>query len=41
MKWDDDFHDDINYGNLFPEGWYWLDVIASDSEASDKEEAPE
>ena len=41
MKWDDDFHDDINYGNSFPEGWYWLDVIASDSEASDKAEAPE
>ena len=39
-KWDDDFHDDINYGNSFPEGWYWLDVIASDSEASDNAEAP-
>jgi hypothetical protein len=40
-KWDNDFHDDINYGNSFPEGWYWLDVVASDSETSDKEEAPD
>ena len=39
-KWDDDFHDDINYGNLFPEGWYWMDATDNSNE-SDKEEAPE
>jgi hypothetical protein len=21
---DDEYHGDINYGNAFPEGWYWM-----------------
>ena len=23
MNHDNDYHDDINYGNRFPEGWYF------------------
>jgi len=25
MNHDNDFHDDINYGNRFPEDWYYYD----------------
>ena len=24
MNHDNDYHDDINYGNRFPEGWYYI-----------------
>ena len=23
---DNDYHGDINYGNLYPEDWYWMDT---------------
>ena len=23
---DKDYHGDINYGNLYPEDWYWMDT---------------
>ncbi len=23
MNHDNDYHDDINYGNRFPDDWYW------------------
>ncbi len=23
---DNDYHGDINYGNLYPEDWYWFDT---------------
>jgi len=25
MNHDNDYHDDINYGNRFPEDWYYYD----------------
>ena len=25
MNHDNDYHDDINYGNLFPDDWYYYD----------------
>ena len=31
MNHDNDYHDDINYGNRFPDGWYYYD----DKERSD------
>ena len=24
MNHDNEYHDDINYGNRFPEGWYYI-----------------
>ena len=24
MNHDNDYHDDVNYGNRFPEGWYYI-----------------
>ncbi len=25
MNHDNDYHDDINYGNRFPDDWYFMD----------------
>ncbi len=22
---DNEYHDDVNYGNRFPDGWYWYE----------------
>ena len=24
MNHDNDYHDDVNYGNQFPDGWYFI-----------------
>ena len=29
MNHDDDFHGDINYGNRFPDGWYFQEDKSS------------
>ena len=34
MNHDDEYHGDINYGNLYPDDWYWFDDD-SDEEESD------
>ena len=35
MNHDDEYHGDINYGNLYPDDWYWFDNDDSDEEESD------
>ena len=30
MNHDNDYHDDINYGNRFPDDWYYYDEKDSD-----------
>ena len=30
----DEYHGDINYGNLYPDDWYWYDDDDSDEEES-------
>ena len=35
MNHDDEYHGDINYGNLYPDDWYWFDDDDSDEEESD------
>ncbi len=30
MNHDNDYHDDINYGNRFPEDWYYYEEEDSD-----------
>ncbi len=27
---DNEYHGDINYGQSFPEGWYWMDKYTPD-----------
>ena len=27
-----DYHGDINYGNLYPEDWYWIDTSDEDNQ---------
>jgi hypothetical protein len=27
MSHDNDYHDDINYGNRFPDDWYFMEEI--------------
>ena len=29
---DNDYHGDINYGNLYPEDWYWFDTSDEDNQ---------
>ena len=29
---DKDYHGDINYGNLYPEDWYWFDTSDEDNQ---------
>ena len=29
---DDEYHGDINYGNLYPEDWYWMNNDDDDSD---------
>ena len=35
MNHDDEYHGDINYGNTFPDDWYWMNDDDSDEEESD------
>ena len=32
MNHDDEYHGDINYGNMYPDDWYWFDNDDSDKE---------
>ena len=36
MNHDDEYHGDINYGNAFPDDWFWFD---NDDDDSDEEES--
>ena len=29
---DNDYHGDINYGNLYPGDWYWMDTSDEDNQ---------
>jgi len=29
---DNDYHGDINYGNFYPEDWYWFDTSDEDNQ---------
>ena len=29
---DNDYHGDINYGNLYPADWYWFDTSDEDNQ---------
>ena len=29
---DNDYHGDINYGNLYPEDWYWFNTTDEDNQ---------
>tara|TARA_B100000029_G_scaffold430729_1_gene441849 strand:- start:233 stop:388 length:156 start_codon:yes stop_codon:yes gene_type:complete len=28
MNHDDEYHGDINYGNMYPKDWFWMSEIA-------------
>jgi len=34
---DNDYHGDINYGNLYPEDWYWFDTSDEDNQEVQQE----
>ena len=34
---DKDYHGDINYGNLYPEDWYWFDTTDEDNQEDQQE----
>jgi len=39
MNHDDEYHGDINYGNLYPDDWFWMedDSDEEESEPTDTE----
>ena len=36
MNHDDEYHGDINYGNAFPEDWYWMKELDDDPDAEEE-----
>ena len=42
MNHDNDYHDDVNYGNKFPDGWYFIndkDSLNSNSQLTQSDYA--
>ena len=39
MNQDNDYHDDVNYGNRFPDGWYYLNEKESNTQQTQSDYA--